>query len=348
LKVIKIYFPEHFKKWVGVGYDRGPSQVINLISSQTSCSQLSFNSNQNKSIEYFADYINERGYLGLVCGTSLSDSGSQVELNIKKAFNLLGLPVVCIEDFPGNFRSINGCDVDLLILESGFSKNIYEGRYTILPEIIICPSIRYDHLRQQNCEPKQFIKDKKSLNSVLWVGQPEFDSNLYTLKTLIPVLKKLSVTLLFKAHPGDMDYTKGSYAKYFDEIGLHWVDVTNSKVDSNLFKQCNLIITQFSSLAIEAGFHGVPSLNVLFENAGKKLLLERTGSLTTNSISHGASFVIWEEYDGMFEYIRMCLTDLNARENVLLNFNHLYDTQRVQLPRLLEEIKDIIPNIMYR
>jgi len=343
-----MYFPEYFKKWVGVGYDRGPSQVINLISSQTSCSQLSFNSNQNKSIEFFIDYLNEKSYSGLICSTSLSKYGFELEANVIKASNLLGLPVICIEDFSGNFRNINRGNIDLLIVENGLSKNTHENRNSIPHEVLACPAIRYDHLRQQNCELKQFIKDKKSLNSVLWAGQPEFDSNLYTLKTLIQVLKKLSVTLLFKAHPGDMDYTKGSYAKYFDEIGLHWVDVTNSKVDSNLFKQCNLIITQFSSLAIEAGFHGVPSLNVLFENAGKKLLLERTGCLTTNSISHGASFVIWEEYDGMFEYIRMCLTDLNARENVLLNFNHLYDTQRVQLPRLLEEIKDIIPNVMSR
>ena len=186
------------------------------------------------------------------------------------------------------------------------------------------------------------VKDKKLSNSVLWAGQPEFESNLHTLNTLIPLLNKLSVTLLFKAHPGDMEYRKGAYKDCLDGLRLPWLDVTGHKVDSNLFEQVDLVITQFSSIAIGAGFYGVPSLNVLFEGAGKNLLFERTGSLVTSAIAHDACFVINEQC-GALDYLQMCLTDLNTREKVLLNFDLIYETQTVQLPKLLHKIEAIIP-----
>ena len=47
---ISMGYPEYFKKWLGVGYDQGPNQLIKFISSQTSCVQLSLNSNQIESI----------------------------------------------------------------------------------------------------------------------------------------------------------------------------------------------------------------------------------------------------------------------------------------------------------
>jgi hypothetical protein len=230
----------------------------------------------------------------------------------------------------------------MTLIESDFSVNLHKKNHSFMPNMITCPPVRYDYLRQQKSDLKKFGKDRKLSNSVLWAGQPEFDCNLYTLNTLVPLLNKLSVTLLFKAHPGDMEYKKGGYANCLDKLMLPWVDVTGHKVDSNLFEQVDLVITQFSSVAIEAGFYGVPSLNVLFESAGKSLLFERTGSLTTSAIAHDACFVINEQL-GVLDYLQMCLTDLDAREKVLWNFDQIYDTQRVQLPKLLHKIEAIIP-----
>jgi hypothetical protein len=336
-------FPQYFKNWLGVGFDQGPNQLVNMISSQTSLKQLSFNSNQNESFGRFADYISENGYQGLLCSTSQSDCGFELESNIRRAFTLLGLPVVCIEDFPGNYKDIVGSITEILVVEGDFSINIYKDKLALTSHILQCPSIRYDCLRARQSNFKKAKKNRKSF-SVLWAGQPEFEVNFSTLKTLIPALKEFSVTLLFKAHPNDTEYQKGSYDHYFNAAGLRWLDASDAKIDSCLFDQVDLVITQFSSLAIEAGFYNVPALNILFEDAGKMLLLKRTGSLTTNTIYHGASFFINERRD-VLDCLKIALSDLNAREKVLLNFDRIYETKRVQLPKLLKEIKDIIPQV---
>ena len=340
---ISMSYPEYFKKWLGFGYDQGPNQLIKFISSQTSCEQLSFNSNQIESFERITHYICENDYQGLLCGTSQSNRGFEFESNFRQAFTLLGLPVICIEDFPGNYRGISGSNTEILVVEGDFSIDIYKDKLPLSSHTIACPSIRYDYLRacQSNFEG---AKKNSTPFFVLWAGQPEFEVNFSTLKTLIPALNELSVTFLFKAHPNDTEHSKGSYERYFNEVGLRWFDVSSAKLDSCLFDQVDLVITQFSSVAIEAGFYGIPSLNILLEDAGRKLLIERTGSETTSIIKQGASFVITEK-QGILECLKMALSDLNAREKVLLNFNRLYHTQSVQLPKLLSKIKDIIPQV---
>jgi hypothetical protein len=336
-------YPEYFKKWLGVGYDQGPNQLVNFISSQTSLVQLSFNSKQIESIGHFADYLSENDYQGLLCGTSQSKYGFEFESNIRQASTLLGLPVICIEDFPGNYRGISGSNTEILVVEDDFSINIYKDKLPHPSHTIVCPSIRYDHLRAHQINFEGIRKTSTSF-SVLWAGQPEFEVNFSTLKTLIPALNELSVTFLFKAHPNDTEYPKGSYQDYFNEVGLSWLDVSSAKIDSSLFDQVDLVITQFSSVAIEAGFHGIPSLNILLEDAGRKLLIERTGYATTSIIKHGASFLITEK-QGFLERLKMCLTDLSARKKVMANFDRVYEARQIQLPKLLQEIKDIIPQV---
>ncbi len=341
---ISMGYPEYFKKWLGVGYDQGPNQLIKFISSQTSCVQLSFNSNQIESIEGITNYISENDYQGLLCGTSQSDLGFKFESNIRQAATLLGLPVICIEDFPGNYRGISGSNTEILVVEGDFSINIYKDKLPHPSHTIVCPSIRYDHLRSHQTNLEGIKKNSTSF-SVLWAGQPEFEVNLSTLKTIIPALNELSVIFLFKAHPNDTEFRKGSYEKYFNEAGLRWLDVSSAKIDSSLFDQVDLVMTQFSSVAIEAGFYGIPSLNILLEDAGQKLLIERTGFATTSIIDSGASFVIREK-KGILDYLKMCLTDLSARKKVMTNFDRVYETRQTQLPKLLLEIKDIIHTVI--
>lgn len=336
-------YPEYFKKWLGVGYDQGPNQLVKFISSQTSLDQLSFNSKKIESIGHFANYLSENNYQGLLCGTSQSKCGFEFESNIRQAATSLGLPVICIEDFPGNYRGISGSNTEILVVEDDFSINIYKDKLPHPSHTIVCSSIRYDHLRAHQTN-FQGTRKKSTSFSVLWAGQPEFEVNFSTLKMLISALNELSVTLLFKAHPNDTEYPKGRYEHYFNEVGLRWLDVSSAKIDFCLFEQVDLVITQFSSVAIEAGFYGIPSLNILLEDAGRKLLIERTGSETTTTIYHGASFVIREK-QGFLEHLKMCLTDLSARNKVMANFDRVYESRQIQLPKLLQEIKDIIPQV---
>lgn len=233
--------------------------------------------------------------------------------------------------------------VDILIVENNFSKTIYKKGHSSLPKMITCPAVRYDYLRKSKFDFKK-IK-RKSSNCVLWAGQPEIDSNLSTLKILIPILNKLSVTLLFKAHPADKFYKKAGYLNYLNKLRMPWIDITGHKVDADLFDPVDLVITQFSTFAIEAGFYGIPSLSVLFDSAGKNLLLERTGSIATSTIVNDACFFIYEQ-KGLLDYLKMCLTNQAQRKKVLLNFDQLYKTQSIQLPRLLRKIEDIIPTVL--
>ena len=336
----------NFSRAFFVAADAGPCQTlrafVNHIDADYYFGSFCLKTNFNKILFLIAN----RTFDYLICGTSKSVEGLNFENEIRIAASKAGISIICIEDFPGNYSHVDGSNTEILVVEGDFSINIYKDKLPHPTHTIVCPSIRYDHLRSHQTNFEGIKKNSTSF-SVLWAGQPEFEVNLSTLKTLIPALNELSVTLLFKAHPNDMEYRKGSYEHYFNEVGLRWLDVSSAKIDSSLFDQVGLVITQFSSVAIEAGFYGIPSLNILLEDAGRKLLLERTGYATTSSIDSGASFVITEK-QGILEYLKMCLTDLSAREKVMANFYRVYEARQMQLPKLLQEIKDIIHTVTIR
>ena len=58
------------------------------------------------------------------------------------------------------------------------------------------------------------------------------------------------------------------------------------------FQEISLVFTQLSSLGIETGFYGVPTVNVLFKDADLQLLLEKTGSDELMTVKHNAAFLI--------------------------------------------------------
>lgn len=330
-----------FNRVLFVAADAGPSQTLKAFVNYVEADHYFFgNSLLRSNFHQILFLIANRTFDYLICGTSKSSEGFNFENKIRIAASEAGIYIICIEDFCGNYTAVDGSNTKILIVESDFSINIYKDKFPLPFYILVCPAIRYDFLRGSQFSFKKIEKTRKSL-SVLWAGQPEFEVNFSTLKTLIPALNELSVTLLFKAHQNDMEYTKGRYENYFSEVGLSWLDVSSAKIDSYLFEQVDLVITQFSSVAIEASFYGIPSLNILFEDAGRRLLMERTGSETTSTINYGASFVITEK-QSILEQLKTCLTDLKARKKVLANFDRIYETRQVQLPKLLLEIRDII------
>lgn len=333
-----------FNRVLFVAADAGPSQTLKAFVNYVEADHYFFgNSFLGQNFCQILFLITNGTFDYLICGTSKSLEGLNFENKIRIAASKAGIYIICIEDFPGNYTHIDGSNTEILVVEDDFSINIYKDKLPHPSHTIVCPSIRYDHLRAHQINFERIRKTSTSF-SVLWAGQPEFEVNFSTLKTLIPALNELSVTLLFKAHPNDTEYPKGSYQDYFIEVGLSWLDVSSAKIDSSLFDQVDLVITQFSSVGIEAGFHGIPSLNILLEDAGRKLLIERTGYATTSIIKHGASFLITEKH-GFLERLKMCLTDLSARKKVMANFDRVYEARQIQLPKLLQEIKDIIPHV---
>ena len=105
--------------------------------------------------------------MGLFCGSSQSDKGFQFERNLRIAAFRVGLPIICIEDYPGNYNDVNETETSILIVENKFSLRLYKNRGIRVSNFLIFPSIRYDYL-----SPGVDGGLEKYLNhSVLWAGQ---------------------------------------------------------------------------------------------------------------------------------------------------------------------------------
>ena len=95
--------------------------------------------------------------------------------------------------------------------------------------------------------------DTRAERSILWAGQPETEDCLRTLEVLLPLIKAQAALLLFKAHPRDPGYHDGSYWPVLARHAARCRDVTGSTVPEVLELAPRLVVTQFSSVAIEAG-----------------------------------------------------------------------------------------------
>lgn len=330
------FINEKFKRWVSVGGDIGSLHVSKAISSYLPCMQLSLSSEGIHSISHWIRFFKNNNILGLFCGTSQSEKGFQFEKSLRIAAFHSGLPIVCIEDFPGNYNDVNESETAILIVENEFSLRLYKNRGVRVPTFLIFPSIRYDYLRSNVAE----VSPKCLNHYVLWAGQPEYQYNFNSLIRIAPKLKELSLTLVFRAHPSDIEYHNGTYSKYFNSLNLSWLDETNKLIGPDFFQNISLVITQFSSLGIEAGFYGVPTVNVLFKDVGLKLLREKTASDELMTVKHNAAFFINDQES--LGSIGIFLRDLPLRAKVIRNFKVLFKTNEKQLPKLFSAIKDII------
>lgn len=323
---------------MGAAYDGGPLQVIEAITRVSACEILSLNSGESKSSDYWLSHFRDRNIKGLVCSTSQSSEGFRVEASVRLGASKANIPIVCIEDFPGNYQEVDHAPTSLLIVESKFSSNIYGDRYHAIPPVLIMPSVRYDGLRhgyfswEVSVMPPPF--------RVLWAGQPESAYCIQSLEVISPRLKKHSAKLLFRAHPRDPGHAKGIYHKLFNQQGIDWVDVTEMPLDKLFSESIHLVITQFSSLATEAGFYGIPALYLLLNEAGGGLLLRKNGYAIPIAVANDAAFAIASGSD--LKSLDIALCDVGRRKEVMANFAHLYEVDRAQSPFLIRAIEGII------
>ena len=323
---------------MGAAYDGGPLQVIEAITRISACKILSLNSGESKSSDYWLSHFRDNNIKGLICSTSQSSEGFQVEAAVRFGASKANIPIICIEDFPGNYQEVDYAPTSLLIVESKFSSDIYGDRYNAIPPVFIMPSVRYDGLRHgyfswEVCSmPPPF--------QILWTGQPESAYCIQSLKVIFPGLIKHSAKLLFRAHPRDPEYARGTYHQLFKQQGIDWVDVTEMPLNKLFSESIHLVITQFSSLATEAGFYGIPSMYLLLEEAGGGLLFQKNGYNITIAVANDAAFVIASGSD--LESLDIALCDNRRRKEVMTNFAHLYEVDTAQSPFLIRAIEGII------
>ncbi len=296
-----------------VAVDAGPQQTMAAIAGKSEIFSQECN---------WQDVLNDKNIA--VIGTSTSLLGRSIEFNARIQATALGVPVVCIEDFPGNYVDCPDSSTSLLIVENELSLNIYKERLSLIPPIEIIPAIRYEPLRRVDINMVASVLPYR----VLWAGQPETDNCLMTLEWLVDVLRDLPVKLLFRAHPRDEGYKQGKYAAVLRAIDSQ--DVTQFSLDELLSGSVDLVATQFSSVAIEAGFYGVPSICLLFENAGGALMRARTGMSMPPACAYGAAFVVTEYNQG--HRVLAALANTSERMAVIDKFKNVYAVNTPSLP----------------
>lgn len=275
------------------------------------------------------------GDRALVAGTSQSDSGFALEYEARQRAAQWGVPIACVEDFPGNYRPVAEAPTRLLVVEAGFSRALYAERLgQDAPPMTVIPPARYDGLRG----PRRAGVRSGLPHPVLWAGQPETEACLATLRAVAHVLGQADVLLLFRAHPRDAGWGSGAYRGLL--AGLRHLDVTPEPLSGTLGRPLRLVVTQYSSVAIEAGFLGVPSLHVLLPDAGEALLFAQKGYRVPMPCAAGASFLA--RHAGDIRTFDVALHDDEARAAVMAKFRALYATETPQADRLRATIAGII------
>lgn len=272
----------------------------------------------------------------LVCGTSQSESGFALESAARRQAASLGIPIACIEDFPGNYREVDGAPTRLLVVEGEFSERLYRARLKAPPPMAVIPPARYDPLRGAKPNP---AKDAPPYR-VLWAGQPETASCLATLEGVRDFLRAPDLEFLFRAHPRDAGYAAGAYRALLDELAPRCIDATAAPLVQLLRGPLHLVLTQYSSVALEAGFLGIPSVHVLFPGAGADLLTAQKGYSVPMPCDAGASFLVNDTQS--LGILDQALRDAAARRSVLERFRRLYHAGEPQAARLAESLAGIM------
>lgn len=272
----------------------------------------------------------------LVAGTSQSESGFALEAAARRQAASLGIPIACIEDFPGNYREVDGAPTRLLVVEGEFSERLYRTRLSTPPPMAVVPPARYDPLRGATPNPATDAPPYR----VLWAGQPETASCLATLEGIREFLRAPDLELLFRAHPRDAGYATGAYRALLDSIAPRCRDASAAPLVQLLREPLHLVLTQFSSVALEAGFLGVPSVHVLFAGAGADLLAAQKGYLVPMPCDAGASFLVNDTHS--LGVLDRALRDAAARRSVLERFRRLYHAGEPQAARLAGTLAGIM------
>jgi hypothetical protein len=187
----------------------------------------------------------------------------------------------------------------------------------------VVASPRYDRLREGVSALRAQTHERQSATRkprVLWAGQPETDDCMKTLAIVLPVLRSAAIELLFKAHPRDPGYLSGEYRAVLDASGGEYRDVTGCSVQTVLDTAPDLVVTQFSSVAIEAGFYGIPALWVLLAEAGGARLWQKKAYRVPPICEAGAAAYV-TDHAAFAPLFTRALTATDFRMNLMRSFD---------------------------
>lgn len=282
----------------------------------------------------------------LVAGTSDSARGRRVESAARRAAHDARIPAAAIEDFPGNYYDVPGGEAALVLVESAAARtSVLQRLGHRAPRVEVATPARYDRYRTALAEARHVTArswSAQSRASVLWAGQPETGDGVRTLEALLPVLRDHGAALIFKAHPRDPGYAAGMYRPLLDASHIPVSDLTDASVEAAFALAPRLTVTQFSSIAIEGGFFGVPSLWVLLPEAGGVRLREKKGyPVPPLCIAGGAAHATGAH--ALAAVFEQAFTDIAYRENLMRCFDDYYrvrESGAELTARLLAEVAE--------
>lgn len=269
----------------------------------------------------------------LVVGTSGSVEGRAVEGEMRRMAVQASIPLVVIEDYPGNFFSLPDAEPDLLIVEHEFVTALHRRALgAACPPIQVYGNPRYDSFRARHREMARQIQRVWEADSytpsILWAGQPETEDALATLSRILPDIRQFQVRLLLKAHPRDRGYGEGAYQELFQKFEVPFLDVTSLSLESCCLQHAPLaVLTQFSSLATEAGFYLIPSAHILYGDVGGQRLLHDKSYQSPPWCECGASVLIDDE-SRQYEQLHSLLNDKKHRDDLCTGFFRYWGTEQ--------------------
>lgn len=252
---------------------------------------------------------------GLIRGTSELREAENPERRLAAAFSAAGLPVFVVEDFPGNYTGDPASRLDGLFVEHETTRRHHLRRGLAADAVIVAGNPRYAQALpptpSRAAARKRYKLGREPV--VLWAGQPDGSLGRRTLKALWPALKREGAVVLYRAHPRDKDFGRPPSRP---GVRVPVVDVSAEADPLPALKACDLVVTQFSSLAIEAGRFGIPSLFVLFPEVGRAYLRRRNGMTRLPWCEEGAAFLL-EDKKRAGSTLRAALSGKAVRKKIL-------------------------------
>jgi len=274
-------------------------------------------------------FLKKHAVQAIIAGTSDGLPEDNIEEQAVVAARAKGIPLFVIEDFPGNYRHRPSAKLDGLFVEDETQREWHASCGVPRDRIYCASNPRYDGLRRVD---RDTLRDKTRASLqigkqrvILWAGQPDEARSYEALERLLPSLAQKEVALLFKAHPRDRLYREGAYKSLLSSMGWYR-DVTSEPETIGLCCAADLVVTQFSSVGVEAGYLGTPALYVLFDDLGKAYLRRHKGYDIVPWVERGCAFVM-DSKSEMDDVIETALFNDEARARVRKNFSRWYGTK---------------------
>ncbi len=328
-----------------VAVDGGPQEALAPLALASGTTLAHIASPSCKEISHWQGQLKVTGASIMVVGTSNSPSGCCIESAARQAATLQGTPVVVVEDSPGNFQHYPGTKTACLFVESAAAAELAKRRAGITcPVLLEVSPARYDALRVKSTNLRRATMGSRGVDLpssqgavVLWVGQPEIDEALICLESVVPMLLAGNHKLMFRAHPRDTGRDRGAYSNLASALGGKFLDVTELTKDEVLGLAPRLLLTQYSSMLVDAGFYGIPALCLLLPGAAGDSLYKRKGYKLPLPCRAGAA-AFATTLDHLAISLDRALFDDTFRTKIIKKFDKYFSTEITTTERTLAEI----------